>query len=198
MNKVNNNVVKILGSSAHSAEDRQKDDFYVTDPAALDLFLRQIKEDNLTLSNDLWEPACGDGELSKRLIEHGYEVVSTDLVDRGYGDGCLDFTQNTYSYVGDILTNPPYKHAQKFVEKALEAVRAEGKVVMFLRLQFLEGVARGKMFDVFPPKYVYVHRKRVNTWKNNDPKYKTQSGAVCFAWFWWEKGFKGDPTLRWL
>lgn len=191
-------MLKMLGSSAHSAEEREKHDFYATDPAALDLFLDTIEKDNLSLSKGIWEPACGDGELSKRLIERGYDVVSTDLIDRGYGHGILDFTKNTHSFEGDILTNPPYKHAQEFVEKALDSVRPQGKVIMFLRLQFLEGVGRGALYDKYPPKYVYVHRKRVQTWKNNDPKYKSRSSAVCYAWFWWEKGFKGDPTLRWL
>jgi hypothetical protein len=195
---MNHNMARILGSSVHSVEDRQKHDFYATDPKALALFLDKIAEDNLTLSKYIWEPACGDGELSKKLIERGYNVLSTDLIDRGYGHGTLDFTKSPFNFAGDILTNPPFKHAAKFVEKALNTVPKNGIVVMFLRLQFLEGVARGKMFDAYPPKYVYVHRKRVNTFKNNDPKERKKTSAVCFAWFWWEKGFKGDPTLRWL
>lgn len=195
---MNHNMAKILGSSAHSAEERQKHDFYATDPRAIDKFMQAIQDDGLSLSFRLWEPACGDGAMSEQLAKWGHKVFSTDLIDRGYPHALLNFCKNKMPFDGDIVTNPPYKHAQTFVEKALEAVPKNGKVVMFLRLQFLEGIARGKMFDVHPPKYVYIHRKRVNTFKNNDPKYKTQSGAVCFAWFWWEKGFKGDPSVRWI
>ena len=195
---MNLNMARILGSTIHSKEERQKHDFYATDPKALELFLERIEKDGLTLSKQLWEPACGDGQLSKKLTEKGYHVVSTDLINRGYGDGTLDFTKNEFIFFGDILTNPPYKHAQMFVEKAINAVPNNGKVVMFLRLQFLEGISRGVLYDKYPPKYVYVHRKRVNTWKNNDPAERKKTSAVCFAWFWWEKGFTGEPTLRWL
>ena len=33
----------------------------------------------------VWECACGEGHISKVLESHGYNVVSTDLVYRGYG-----------------------------------------------------------------------------------------------------------------
>ena len=52
---------------------------------------------------------------------------------------------------GDIITNPPYKYAKEFVEKALEVIPKGNKVAMFLKLQFLEGKARRKMFETSPP-----------------------------------------------
>ena len=57
--------------------------------------------------------------LSERLIELGYEVRSTDLIDRGYGEGGIDFLQTTEMWDGDILTNPPYKYAKEFIEHAM-------------------------------------------------------------------------------
>ena len=56
----------------------------------------------------------------------------------------------------DILTNPPYKYAQEFVEHALALLKVGGYCVMLLKIQFLEGKARRKLFDKYPPKYVYV------------------------------------------
>ena len=29
-------------------------------------------------------------------------------------------------------------------------------------------------------------------------KYKKNGSATCFCWFIWEKGFKGETTLRWF
>lgn len=95
----------------------------------------------------MWEVACGEGHLSERLKEYGHEVYSTDLIDRGYGVGGIDFLECPDKWDGDILTNPPYKFAQQFVEHGLELVNDDSKVFMFLKLQFLEGKARRKLFD---------------------------------------------------
>lgn len=66
------------------------------------------------------EPACGEGHLSKRLIELGVDVHSSDLINRGYGE-VVDFF-NIDSWEGDLITNPPYKIAQKFVEHSIEII----------------------------------------------------------------------------
>ena len=61
---------------------------------------------------------------------------------------------------GDILTNPPYKYAKEFIEHAMTIIPDGRKVFMFLKLQFLEGKARGELFKKYPPRYVYVSRSR--------------------------------------
>ena len=68
---------------------------------------------------------------------------------------------------------------------------------MLFRLAFLEGQARYKLFNKYPPKRVYVFSKRLNCAKNGDfNKYK--SSAIAFAWFIWEKGYIGDTKLKWI
>lgn len=147
----------------------------------------------------IWECACGEGHLSKVLEAHGFEVISTDLVYRGFGDTePLDFLQETFNdFEGDIITNPPYKYALDFVQMALESVRTGGKVAMFLKLQFLEGKERRKFFEISPPKTVYVSSSRLNCAKNGKFENNTSS-AVAYAWFVWEKGFHGDPVIKWI
>ena len=51
--------------------------------------------------------------------------------------------QTTEMWDGDILTNPPYKYAKEFIEHAMTIIPDGRKVFMFLKLQFLEGKARG-------------------------------------------------------
>lgn len=34
--------------------------------------------------------------------------------------------------------------------------------------------------------------------KELDENGKAWSSAMCFAWFVWEKGYKGDPIIKWL
>ena len=185
------------GASNHTEEERQVDDYYATEPKATELLLEQEK-----FSEIVWECACGGGDISKVLEEHGYEVISSDLVDRGYPyTQVLDFLKIKPTYqnknCADIITNPPYKYAKEFVEKALEISKDGVKVAMFLKLTFLEGAKRKELFEKNPPKFIYVFRKRVDCWKNGIKPDKP-SRAVCYAWFVWEKGYKGEPVIRWI
>lgn len=196
------NVFVTLGASNHTDKEREELDFYATDPKAMELLLE--KE---TFSKTIWEPACGQGHLSKVLIEKGYNVIESDIVDRGRGNHLIDFLNIhkcpnnlivSDSLKFDIITNPPYSKALEFVEKSLELVENGSKVAMFLRLSFLEGKKRGEFFKKFPPKYVYVASGRIQCAKNGDFNLLKSGTAVAHAWFIWEKGFKGEPIIRWF
>ena len=183
-----------LAASNHSKGERQQHDYYATEPRAMELLLAEER-----FSPVIWECACGEGHLSKVLEQHGFEVISTDLIYRGFGDPePLDFLKETLDdFEGDIITNPPYKYALQFVEQALNSVQPGRKVAMFLKLQFLEGKNRKEFFKENPPKAVYVSSSRLNCAKNGEFE-KYTSSAVAYAWFVWEKGFKGDPVIRWI
>ena len=86
------------------------------------------------------------------LEAHGYEVFSTDLIDRGYGENFGDFLKTEATNVPyDIITNPPYKYSKEFVEKAIEVVADGHKIAMLLNIQFLESQKRRTLFDKYPP-----------------------------------------------
>lgn len=182
-----------LGARNYALNERETNDYYATEPKALELLL-ELEQ----FSPQIWECACGEGHLSEVLLKHGYEVFSTDLIYRGYGIGGIDFLNRTEKWDGDIITNPPYKYAKEFVEHALELVTYGHKVVMFLKLQFLEGKARRKMFEKLPPKRIYVSTSRLCCAMNGDFGKYAKSNAVTYAWFVWEKGFKGEPIVRWF
>lgn len=181
-----------LGASSHAEGDRAEHDYYATDPIAIDVLLSVEK-----FNEKIWEPSCGGGHLSRGLKEAGYRVTSTDLVERGYGEGGIDFLAQTINWQGDIITNPPYKYAVEFIEKALKLVPTGHKVAMFLKLQFLEGKARKAFFAKHPPKVIYVSSSRIKCAKNGDFD-SVGSSAVAYAWYVWEKGFSGDPIIKWV
>lgn len=189
------------GASNHSEEERQKEDYYATEPKAVELLLEQE-----TFSPYVWECACGEGHMSEVLKQYGYKVKSTDIIDRGYADTEVqDFLSTTKEdtkddFPRDIITNPPYKFAQKFVEHALDISIDGTKVAMFLKLTFLESKARKKMFEKYPPKVVYVSSSRLQCAKNGDfDTYKQGTmTAIAYAWYVWEKGFAGDPIIKWI
>lgn len=182
-----------LGASNHAAHEREQHDFYSTDPNALRLFLDKFK-----LHTKVWEPACGMGHLSDVLEEYGYIVRSSDLIDRGYGNTGVNFLEIKERDLNmDILTNPPYKYAYEFVDKAMDIIANGYYVVMFLKIQFLEGQKRLELFKKYPPKYIYVNSKRQICYINGDMS-KKMSSAMCYCWFVWEKGFTDDPIIKWL
>ena len=192
-----NSVFKNLAASSHSDGERETNDYYATDSKALELFLDRIEKDNIKLHDNIWECACGEGNLSEVLKERGYHVYSSDLIDRNYGASGVDFLKGIFEWKGDILTNPPYKMALEFVKHAIELLIPGNKAVFFLKIQFLEGKERYKFFQENPPKFVYVHSERQKCAINNNFKDVTSS-AVCYAWFIWEKEFKGDTIVRWI
>ncbi len=188
-----NSVFKTLGASNHTDKEREVNDYYATEPRALELLLEQEQFTNV------WECACGAGHLAKVLEEKGILGKASDLIYRGYGESeSNDFLQNLIPWRGDIITNPPYKYAEEFVRMSLMNVFEGNKVAMFMGIQFLEGKKRKKLFKEFPPKTVYVSSSRLNCAMNGDfGKYKFNS-ARAYCWYVWEKGFKGDPIIKWI
>ena len=142
-----NNMFVIMGASNHSDFEREKHDYYATDPKAVEELLKVESFDK-----NILEPCCGEGHISKVLEKHGYMVESSDLIDRDFGRGGVDYLTIS-SWHGDIITNPP--------------------------------------------KYVYVFSKRTVCARNGDFE-NTKGSAVCYCWYIWEKGFKGEPVIRWI
>jgi hypothetical protein len=194
-----------LGASNHVEHEREENDYYATEPLAAELLLDFFQP----RAESIWEPACGEGHLVNVFREKGYNVLATDLIDRGCVDEVVDFLKyDTNELLDmDIITNPPYKYAKEFVLKSLDIIKPGNHVVMFLKIQFLEAVKRrDEIFNKYPPKYVYVSSHRLRCAMNGKfteinektGKEKPISSASCYAWYIWEKGFQGEPTLRWF
>lgn len=193
-----NSIYKTLGASNHTDKERETNDYYATEPKAMELLLEKEK-----FSPIVWENAVGEGHLADVLKQHGYKVKCSDIVDRGYPNTrVLDFLKfnPTKELDLDIITNPPYKNAKEFVEKSLQCISKGHKVAMFLKLQFLEGKERRKLFEISPPKIIYVASGRLLCAKNAEFEAMRKGGgsAVAYAWFIWEKGYKGKPIIDWI
>lgn len=187
----------LVGDSVN--RERVKEDYYATPKEATESLLNSF---NLSNCETFYEPACGEGHISEVLKKFypNKHIRSTDLINRGYGVGNIDFLKLNLEQKWDcIITNPPFKFAQEFIEKGLQL--SNKYVIMFAKIQLLESDTRRKLFDKFPPKYIYVFTDRVNPWRNGSPvdeNGKKWSSTMCFAWFIWEIGFDGEPKIRWL
>ena len=172
---------------------REENDYYATDPKAIHYLLKYE-----TFNKNIWECACGEGNLSKPLKEQGYNVFSTDLIDRGYQDQVLDFLESNIFFDGDIITNPPFKHTTEFVTKALESIPMGNKVAMFLKINYLSGKKRyQEIYSKFPPYRVYVFNGRIACSKGNKPE-GFKGNAMDYVWMIWEKGKLGPTELKWI
>lgn len=159
----------------------RKDDLYETPEEATRALLRVEP-----LRGRIWEPACGRGAISRVLQNAGCDVVSTDLVNRGFGEGGIDFLMENEAYASAslIVTNPPFKLADEFARHALRLVPT---VILLLRWAYAEGAARSDLIDNHLAR-VWLGRERLPFMHRDGyegPK-NSNSGAP-FAWFVFEQ-----------
>ncbi len=165
----------MLGDSGY---DRIPADFYPTPSENVDALCTKMQ-----FHQKIWEPACGKGDISDRLIELGYDVHSTDLYNYGYGAWAKNFLEATEMPKGcrSIVTNPPYVDglAEAFVRHALKLTQeCRGQVAMFLRHEF--DASKGRM-DLFgsPP----FHKKIVVTKRPRWIEGSTGSPRHNYSWY---------------
>ena len=190
-------------AGGNSTSEKAENDFYATDPKTVDLFMEKALKDGLfqdMQNQKIWECACGNGNIAEVLKSYFPEstIQATDLVDRGYGIGNVDFLKST-STAQMIITNPPFSLMNDFIQQGLKLT--EKYLVFFAKIQTLEGIERKKMLEKSPLKYVYVHSTRQATWKSGQPrdnKGKKWATTMFLAWFVWDKTYTGEPVIRFL
>lgn len=193
-----NSIWKTLGASNHTDKERQNEDYYATDPIAAELLL-QIED--LDKNIPIWECSAGENHLANVFKENGYTVRASDIIKRTETTEVLDFLSDEVTeWNGNIITNPPYSLASKFIEKAMNIIHNGNKCIMFLKLQFMEGKSRKKLFEKYPPKTIWVSSSRIMCAKNGDFQKMREGGgsAVAYAFYVWEKGYKGDTIVKWF
>lgn len=177
-------------------------DYYATNPEAVKMLLNTHRFE----LHDVLEPCVGAGHIANVIKEKKpyAQITALDIVDRGYPNtivaNFLDW--NTNKKYDTIITNPPYSLANEFIYKCMSLLKVDGQLAMFLKIQFLEGIKREKLFEDFPPKYVYVFKKRMRVFNNGievDPNTgKPWATTLCNAWFVWKNGNRNEPVIRWI
>lgn len=196
----NKGFLAALGSGKQTGE-RANNDFYATNPLSVQGLLTKEK-----VQGDLLEPCVGQGQIVDTLKQSGCDfnsIMTLDLIDRGYPNTVVDdflthdFGKQKFDW---IVTNPPYKLAEPFIRKSYALLKSNGKMAFFLRIQFLESIQRYQLFQDLPLQKVYVFSKRQTPWKNGQQTNngKKWASTICFAWFVWQKDYKGQPTIDWI
>lgn len=178
--------------NGRAALSERGDDLYETPAVAVEALLRVE-----SLPPVIWEPACGPGSIVRVLRSAGHQVYATDLVDYASPDQDThgwDFLLERQCPLGvqAIVTNPPFKNAGEFVAHALDLCP---KVIMLLRLAFLESDRRTPILDDGRLARIYVFRKRLPMMHRAGWEGPRASSSMAFAWLVWDREHSGPATL---
>lgn len=156
-----------------------KNDFVQT-PKYITEALLQVE----SFEGSILEPCCGAGAISTVLQANGYQVISSDKNDYGFGIQRDLFTIT--EPVENVITNPPFTSAlQVAICKHLLTVYTK-KMALLWYVKNIGNVIEGKTRKEL--KTVWVYPERID-W------VETKLGWL-FAWYVWEKGYEGDVTIR--
>ncbi len=180
--------------SSHHHADRGLDAYFSPPEAVLSLL--QIEAQHLPKC--IWEPAAGDGAIVRPLQEAGFTVIASDIADYGLA-GCragVDYlTAGPIPGVQGIVTNPPYKLAARFAEKALGQTFY---VALLLRTNFLESTARLKLFRQHEPARIWISSRRLPMMHRHGWAGPRAPSNTCFAWFIWDKRSSEKRVIDWF
>lgn len=165
-------------------EGREEDDFYPTPLLATIAFMQQ---ESKFIGPKVWECACGTGEMAEAIKSFGHEVVSTDLVDRGYGE-VGDFLSATEPMANQIITNPPFNLAVKFIEQALGNFEVD-YFALLLKSTFWHAKTRYPLFQKYQPSAVYPLLWRPDFLGRGRPTMEV-------AWTVWDRKRQGQTIYQ--
>ncbi|MBO1325295.1 hypothetical protein K2X14_07785 [Acetobacter sp. TBRC 12305] len=172
---------------------RQADDWYVEPAWCVDALVRAERP----FVGSVLDPCCGGGNIVGRLEAAGVAAIGSDLRDR---------TEGSFPVIGfddalplfrpaSVVSNPPYGRAQDMIDRSLECT--QDRVCVLLRLAFLEGQKRRDWFENVPLARVWVCSRRVSM-PPGGTEVKPSGGAIAYAWFVFEHGWRGQPVVGFL
>jgi len=161
-------------------------DFYATPFAAIPPLLCA---EGRKLPRALWEPACGNGAIVLPLRNRGYEVLASDIVDRGCPDASLlDFLTDHGRTCAGIITNPPFDGAAGGIEDFTErATKVAPYVAIFARFAWFESQGRHNWWShVGLSRIVKIADRLPMMHREGYEGPKLSNAGQCFAWFIFE------------
>lgn len=169
---------------------RQKDDFYPTTAEAAIAFMEaEAAYIRAAHGPRIAEPACGDGALVTVFESYGFEVVKSDLVDRGIGARVLDFLTMETAPARVVVTNPPYKGdmAAKFVRQA-KRLGVE-YLALLLPCRYWNTKGHLRLWNEWPPAMRYPLTWKIDCLGLGNP-------VMEFDWIVWHAGRSDLPGWR--
>jgi hypothetical protein len=181
----------------HSGYPRKAFDLYCEPGWAVDRML-----DQLVFEGPVLDPCAGTGTIVSRCRARGLDACGSDIQDF---DSCT--VRDVFSIterVANVISNPPFILAEAILRHLLTIV--DGKIILFLRLTFIEANCRDALFAQFPPALILAHRQRVSCPPGTLQAPRDQYGAIIqppgkggkmpYGWFCWWNGQCADTVIR--
>lgn len=128
-----------------SSEKRKGSDYY---PTPADVTQALIDFLQIPKTKVIWEPACGEGFMSRVFQNNGYSVISTDLNSYGFEDSTEDFLQSECKECDWIITNPPFILSEQFIRKCIQHKKP---FALLLKSQYWHSKKRYALFSEHKP-----------------------------------------------
>jgi hypothetical protein len=144
------------------------------------------------------DPACGSGNIIEAARRAHHSAEGWDIVDRGFpGVKVRDFRMVTEP-VANFVSNPPFGIAEHFVSHALELARH--MTCMLLPAKWIQGDKRSRWLECTPLMRVLFITPRPSMPPGTAiaAGHKPGNGTTDYAWFIWQRGFKGERSFGWL
>lgn len=178
---------------AQRNEDKDSLDYFPTPLWATRALCEVVLNKDIIENQVCWEPACGEGHMSRALSEYFKQVNTSDIHDYGMGNVHNFLETNTrLDYGVDwIITNPPFNRAEDFVKTALSIAKVG--VAVLCRATWMESSKREPFFEenqlsIFAP---FIGRVAMFKGKID----RKGASATAYAWFVWIKDFNSDTKL---
>lgn len=137
-------------------------------------------------NHHIWEPACGLGLMAGELKRLGYRVTASDL-DKGKN---FFSCKPPKSFIS-IVTNPPFKQSQAFIERALHLTKPTvGMVAMLLPSDYDHAKERRHLFADHPAFCTAVVLTKRIKWFDG-PKGPSEN----HKWFIWNWRNHSPPVI---
>ncbi len=174
--------------------ERATDDFYPTPPDPTRAFLC-AEAGRLRDFDKIWEPACGDGAMAREIEAVGFEVFSSDLVDRG----CDALIQSFFEFnrtsrpARAIVTNPPFNLCNwrdgkgRWIYHALDGLRVD-YMALLMSWSWPGAAGLGALWCKHPPARVYLMRWKIDFTGQGAP-------PMLNGWFVWDCAHAGETQL---
>ncbi|MFC0160863.1 methyltransferase [Mameliella alba] len=142
------------------------------------------------------EPAANRGHMVRPLMEYFHAVEASDVHDYGVHLPVRDYLFGPLDQTAWTITNPPFRLAQQFIERALDT--SHRGVAMLVRTSFLEGVTRHReLFTLSPPTDILQFTERVVMHRGK--LVAKGSSATSYCWLVWDLSRGGEhPRLHWI
>lgn len=181
----------------HSEFERDSDDWYIEPDWCVQRLFDRYPD-----VSAIHDPCCGRGTIVDVALSRDLLATGSDLVDRAAGRFPVRDFLCWPERQAAIVTNPPFKIAEKIVSQALSTVLPDGIIAVVAQAKFLFSQGRHPIFARSEMERVIVFSRRPSMPPGKMLAELGEScrggGSIDFVWCVWRVG-KTQPgcVMEW-